>query len=773
MNACLPCMVSLGSRYEKSRRDAGAFDDEHKEDEENGSSSKVVIVDLRKSLNHQTLAHGNHPHGGDEASQSLYTAGTPIPGIEVMPREDASASNSRSQRGARKDAQSMHSASASVLSGAREMLTRVADSLIIPSYPTIENRSVGASAVPSVTSSTWTGSLLANGRPKRRRAQYSHKQEAERKAAVKEHRKLDAAPSVKESVMSAMNADEISFTEAVDYYAPGKYTLPKEKDVTEIDMCCGEHAWYKPQMVTAAFDRVVGIAEWDIETKKIVKLAIPYSLQAIIEGVGEIIEIALIGHYFGVNEANAVVIVGLFFSITEVLTYGFIEALGSLIPHAIGADNTKKAGNLITEATIWYILLSLPGIVLWFNVSEQAVLFFGFDDATARLAQRYVYVVGMESIVGGIDGSIYQVLDVIEKEKYSTWMTLIGNIMSNGMTLGLALWGLDDIITLAYYQFALTAVFLFVNAGIIAYTGWFSDFTKGIFSMPFMDWEQTKIILKTAIPLGVAYLLTYGEWEVTTIFASHLGSAEVAAWGLFGYVWTVLEYISDGVADASEVRCGIHLGADFPERARLCAYKCIFLGILTSLVATSLLFIIAEDAVKWITPDETLQRMMLEMMPLVGAGQIAMTTGVMSWAIIGAQGRYRLATTVQFFSSWGAAIPLSAVFTYVLNLNLQGLVGALTIGYTLAGTVNTYILMRSDWTKIAQIISERNADDDSSSSSSSSSSDDDNDNLSMSSASSSGKRSAVPGVATTPTTLLNRLESMESDDNDDPINASF
>ena len=50
-------------------------------------------------------------------------------------------------------------------------------------------------------------------------------------------------------------------------------------------------------------------------------------------------------------------------------------------------------------------------------------------------------------------------------------------------------------------------------------------------------------ITKTAIPIAIMYILTYGEWEVMTFFASHMGPNEVAAWGMVGYVWETFEYI--------------------------------------------------------------------------------------------------------------------------------------------------------------------------------------------------------------------------------------
>ena len=47
-----------------------------------------------------------------------------------------------------------------------------------------------------------------------------------------------------------------------------------------------------------------------------------------------------------------------------------------------------------------------------------------------------------------------------------------------------------------------------------------------------------------------------------------------------------------------------------------------------------------------------------------------MSIGLMCWNIVEAQGRVRLATVVEFFTSWLLVIPLSYVFTYVFEFNL-------------------------------------------------------------------------------------------------------
>lgn len=167
-----------------------------------------------------------------------------------------------------------------------------------------------------------------------------------------------------------------------------------------------------------------------------------------------------------------------------------------------------------------------------------------------------------------------------------------------------------------------------------------------------------------------------------------------------------MKYISDGIADAAEVRCAIHLVSNEPDLAHLSAYKSLFIGTVSSWFVCSLLFILGEPLAWLATPDSTLQRMMVEIFPLIGMGHIVLTVGMISWALLGAQGRYQEATLVQFVCSWGVTLPLGALFTYGLQIDLQGLTCAFVLGLALSGTGNTYLLIRSQWELLAATIAE-------------------------------------------------------------------
>jgi len=196
-----------------------------------------------------------------------------------------------------------------------------------------------------------------------------------------------------------------------------------------------------------------------------------------------------------------------------------------------------------------------------------------------------------------------------------------------------------------------------------------------------------------------------------------------------GFIWDVFESTTEAIGDAGEVRVSYQLGKGRPALARLSSYKSMFLASTLALIVTSAFLAMSNVLPTWLTSDETIQDMLTELFPLVALGNITMNIGMVCWALIGAQGRYRLATSIATACSLLITLPIGAVTTVSMRINLQGLTFAVVVGYTITAMLLSTFLFMSDWELFSKQIQERMAaeemeesdsDDDSSSSSSSS-----------------------------------------------------
>ncbi|KAL3920484.1 MAG: hypothetical protein SGILL_003239 [Bacillariaceae sp.] len=495
------------------------------------------------------------------------------------------------------------------------------------------------------------------------------------------------------SILSNLDVDAISTMDAVDAKDTGVVPLSKLGNSNNF-----------------TWNKLLEIADWDKEMSKFVGLAIPFCLQGVSVELFAIVNVAVIGHFIGVKEANAFVIVGILVEFTNTLTTGFAECIGVLVPHADGAGNDVLVGRYLQLGLFFYTIMTIPGVIIWALLTEETVLWFGFDEETASIGQDYAYTLLIYLFVQGVFECFTEFLNTLGHERYATIFTVIAAVAETVAIIVIAVLGVKDLVVVGLVQVAVGIIAMLSNIGIIMYKGWLENYWEGLIrTNGLKDRRAMHTVFITAIPLGVAWLLTFGEWEVMTLFARKMGPAEVAAWAIIGYVWSAFETVTDGFGDAAEVRVGFRMGSGQVDIAKYAGEKSIYFGVVVAIFETGFVFIVAEYLPGWLTPDPTLQKLLFDMLPLIGFAQIIMVAGMDAWAVIGAQGRVRMATVVEFIISWFIAVPLSALFVYGFNLNLESMVAALTIAYTVGANVYLYILLRSDWHGLSAVVIARNA----------------------------------------------------------------
>eukprot|EP00956_Cyclotella_meneghiniana_P037140 scaffold134820_cov57-Cyclotella_meneghiniana.AAC.6 len=195
---------------------------------------------------------------------------------------------------------------------------------------------------------------------------------------------------------------------------------------------------------------------------------------------------------------------------------------------------------------------------------------------------------------------------------------------------------------------------------------------------------------KTGLPLAVVGLLAYAEWQILTIFAAVLGPAEAASWAILGFVWEVFESTTNAIGDAAEVRCAYQLGKGRPETAKISAYKSMLLSLVVSMIITMVFLSLSKYLPAWLTTDQTIQGMLIQLFPPMGA-----------------QMRYRLATTINLATSLLITVPLGAVMTIALRIDLRRLMFFIIMGYVVCAWIMVIVILISYWETLSDVIRER------------------------------------------------------------------
>ncbi|KAL7544226.1 hypothetical protein ACHAWF_007606 [Thalassiosira exigua] len=464
------------------------------------------------------------------------------------------------------------------------------------------------------------------------------------------------------------------------------------------------------------------VAKYDYETMRILRLAAPYMVARLVETVSELTILAIISHYLGTDAAVAYAIVTIIIGISSSFMEGWVEAVSSLGSMAYGAENYEKAGQYLQTSCVVFLMCQIPFAIIWTLTMDKILLLMHFPEDVANNAKDSVLVLVVIDMMSGVNGKLLDRLleldrkgsicehDVLPECDLSsrncgTFCRESYECNENSTSIVAV-----DLVILSIGMLLCECLFFSLNILITTQMGWLNRFEGGIFRQcAFTKIAVLKDLFSVALPLSFGTVLAYAEWEVLTIFAAVLGPAEASAWAMLSFVWDVFEATTEAIGDASEVRCAYQLGKGRPELAKLSSYKSMFVSFITSAVVTAIFLSLGGYLPSWLTQDTTIQSMLLELFPLMALGNITMTCGMVCWALIGAQGRYNLATSTALGCSFFITIPLAAMMTVWLRIDLQGLTFAVVAGYITTATLLMTFLLMSDWECLSRKIQDRMA----------------------------------------------------------------
>jgi MATE family multidrug resistance protein len=475
---------------------------------------------------------------------------------------------------------------------------------------------------------------------------------------------------------------------------------------------------------------IVSIIRYDNETHRLLRLAIPFTCYCVVITIAALILLGFISQYLGTDSMVAYTIVNLTVGTTSQFLKGFIEAVSSLGSMAFGTENYFFVGQYVQAAILLYLLCQTPFIFIWGRFMKEIILLFGFDESAADIASNFVWVALPLEIIKGIDECFYNFLSVIEYEAFATILACITAVVEVALVWLMLYLYKADLVNVGLLMVLTRVFFLLLTLLVCKWFGWFQPYEDGMIrSLALKNRLLMQEFLKTSFPLAVGCLLAYAEWEVLTIFAAVLGPAEAATWAVLGFVWDLFESTTEAFGDAGEVRVSYQLGKGRPQLAKLASYKIMFMGFVMALIMSTIFLSLINVLPAFLTTDQTIQDMLRMVFPLMALGNVTMSVGMVCWALVGAQLRYPLATTINTLCSFGITLPLGAVFTIALNYDLKGLTFSVVVGYIICAMLMSTVLLMSDWENLSEKIrakmleegiEESSSDDDDSSSSSSS-----------------------------------------------------
>jgi len=514
--------------------------------------------------------------------------------------------------------------------------------------------------------------------------------------------------------------DDIAPGDAADADDPGQGNIFMGIQENEFDApaksFAGSGYGVKMGCCTPFLEGLLELAEIDEEGGRVLRLSLPLTIGAMSEPFFRFVTVGFISNYLGADSMIAFLLVILFVRLTtEQLAGAIIDALSSFVQQAIYSGNSNSAflaGQYVQLAVILQLLLGAPLLAVWVLYMENVVDWLVESTTIAKIAGDYTSVIVFNYLVQAIGRTSTVVFHICGHEHFESVIDFCSQMFSM-ITVACIVTLKDgaDLTVVAYVQLFIGIATTLIKLLYPITKGWVKPFRTGLIQTVALYHNFNAFVMMglSTLPLLLGTFLEFGEWELLTIFLQYLGPAEVATWALLGNLWEILEASTEGIGEAASIRVAYILSMADPDRARKLTNKAIYMSVIESIIITSILFISGRNIAVLMTTDRTIQHLFNETINMLGLAHLTMSFAQICWSLIGAQGRYRLATIIMFFSRWLFTMPIALAVIFAFYLDLNAIIGAVTVGYATASCTLCYVVLRSDWERLARIMQEVSA----------------------------------------------------------------
>jgi hypothetical protein len=299
--------------------------------------------------------------------------------------------------------------------------------------------------------------------------------------------------SASHTFLSRLHQDEVSFSEAIDRYTTPTIHFPTIMDhpqdekiiLGEIDIFCGDRAWWKPKMILSAWNNLVHVSDIDDEMIALLRIALSASGQGFLNGLFNLLDVSLIGYLVGTKEASIFVLVSTLTWLPTTLTYGFFEALAKLIPPTMDQINQKLAGLFLLMAVMSFTFAMLLIGLFWSFTMKMTFIRIGFDESTASLAEQYAYVQIAFEWISGIGYCLHLLLDISGHERYSSFSNLIFGLGQTTAVVFQSLFGTKSLLYVGLCRALFAALHVLGSTFLVVWKGWLDHYKFCMAAIPF------------------------------------------------------------------------------------------------------------------------------------------------------------------------------------------------------------------------------------------------------------------------------------------------
>lgn len=433
--------------------------------------------------------------------------------------------------------------------------------------------------------------------------------------------------------------------------------------------------------------------------KSLCKIAIPVTLQSMLQASFSIVDQIMIGQLGEIN-VSAVGLCGNFSLIFSVVIGAVSTVAGILIAQFIGAGDAKEAWRSLDISMICGIIISALFLFASGVFSSQILGLYTKDTSIINVGAVYFRIVAFSYIPMAISIVLSAWLRCREHAVIPFLASLGAVFVNTGLNyvlifgkLGFPTMGIQGaaIATLISQLFNLA----FIIVGFVICIKKDKDNPLLSFRFEKITGKQYFIII---MPILVSQFLWSLGQNVESAVYGHLGTSNLAAYTLTSPIQSLIVGALSGLSAAAGVMVGKRLGKKEYDEAYKESKKIMYAGLIGAVLVSALLILLAGVYTELYRVEynvKELGKILLIVFALYAP--IKVENMILSGGIIRSGGNTKIIMIIDIIGTWFIGIPLCLLAAYVFKWGIVGVYTLLTTEEIFRLVVSLVIFKKRKW----------------------------------------------------------------------------
>ncbi|MBQ8996116.1 MAG: polysaccharide biosynthesis C-terminal domain-containing protein [Oscillospiraceae bacterium] len=427
--------------------------------------------------------------------------------------------------------------------------------------------------------------------------------------------------------------------------------------------------------------------------KRVLRLAFPGTIQALLNVSVNALNNLLTGHYFGEVEISVIAQTASVFAIYEVVTYGFSSSCGILIAQYWGKRDINKINKILSIAIRLEVLLGLIFSAIMALFPSFVMRIMTKDPAVIELGSEYLRLSAPIYFLFGICNALYSSFNSLEMVQY----VFAGNSLCSVFNLILSYILIPKIGVIGAGISALVSrilSFLFV-CGVLFFKSKTGFKPRDIVSN---DSVLMKDFLEVAYPvMGHELIWSVGN-NMPQILMGRISTVATSSFSIAINLCQLLTIIQTGLGNAALTVVGQNIGKGDRDRAEKSAKTFVLYTLFSSILSTLLLLIVHPLYLSFydVSPEvlanaEQMIKILTIQTFFTGFDSVVLVNTLRA----GGMGKVGFFTDIVVM--WMIAIPLGWLGVLVWNVSPPLVALLVKLDMPLKSLVGLYVVLKTNW----------------------------------------------------------------------------